>query len=140
MTTISSGRSSADSSVLVVEDDPAIVELVQAQLEKAGLHVESAADGEEGLIKAQDTLPDVIIMDLSMPRVDGFEMLRQLRSQRAFRDIPVLVLSARSGRPEVMKALSLGAKDYVVKPFDGANLTRRVMQLIKPPPQGAWLL
>lgn len=138
--TLAAPRSPTASSVLVVEDDPAIVELLQTQLERAGFHVESAADGEEGLTKAYDTLPDVIVMDLSMPRIDGFEMLRQLRAQRAFRDTPVLVLSARSSRTEVIKALDLGAQDYVVKPFDGANLTKRVRDLVRPAPQGAWLL
>jgi DNA-binding response OmpR family regulator len=67
-------------------------------------------------------------------------MLEQLKTERAFRDIPVLVLSARSGRPDVVKALSLGAKDYVVKPFDGAHLTRRVAQLLKPAAASPWLI
>jgi len=122
------------SSVLVVEDDPVIVELVQAQLENAGFSVESAQDGQEGMQKTFDSLPDVIVLDLSMPRVDGFEMLRQLRASRIFRDIPVLVLSARSSRQDVVAAISLGAKDYMVKPFNGRDLVGRIRELLRPAP------
>lgn len=124
------------SSVLVVEDDPAIVEVVQAQLERAGFLVDSAHDGQEGMEKTFDGLPDVIVLDLSMPRVDGFEMLRRLRGQRALRDIPVLVLSARSSRTDVLTALDLGARDYMVKPFDGRDLVGRVKGLLRPDPSG----
>lgn len=127
-------------SVLVVENDPAIVELVQAQLERAGFQVDSAYDGQEGMEKTFDGLPDAIVLDLSMPRVDGFEMLRRLRGQRALRDIPVLVLSARSSRTDVLTALDLGARDYMVKPFDGRDLVGRVKGLLAPPEAEALLL
>jgi DNA-binding response OmpR family regulator len=120
--------------VLVVEDDPAIVEVVQAQLERAGFRVDSAHDGQEGMEKTFDSLPDVIVLDLSMPKVDGFEMLRRLRDQRALRDIPVLVLSARSSRTDVLTALDLGARDYMVKPFDGRDLVGRVRGLLTSSP------
>ena len=126
----------AHNCVLVVEDDPAIVEVVQAQLERAGFQVESAHDGQEGMEKTFDGLPDVIVLDLSMPRVDGFEMLRRLRGQRALRDIPVLVLSAHSSRTDVLTALDLGARDYMVKPFDGHDLVGRVRGLLRLAPSG----
>lgn len=126
----------SNNSILVVEDDPAIVEVVQAQLERAGFHVDSANDGQEGMEKTFDGLPDAIVLDLSMPKVDGFEMLRRLRGQRALRDIPVLVLSARSSRTDVLTALDLGARDYMVKPFDGRDLVGRVRGLLRPDPAG----
>lgn len=128
--------SASHNSVLVVEDDPAIVEVVQAQLERAGFLVDSAHDGQEGMEKTFDGLPDVIVLDLSMPKVDGFEMLRRLRGQRALRDIPVLVLSARSSRTDVLTALDLGARDYMVKPFDGRDLVGRIRGLLRPEPSG----
>jgi DNA-binding response OmpR family regulator len=131
--------SAARSTVLVVEDDTAIVEFVQLQLEKAGFVVDAAHDGEQGLIKAFEVIPDVIVLDLSMPRIDGFEVLRQLKAKRVFRDIPVLVMSARSGRTDVMAALDLGAEDYMVKPLDGRDLARRVRQLVRPQPDSVLL-
>jgi len=121
------------STVLVVEDDPAIVEVVQAQLEKAGFTVDCARDGREGIEKTFDGLPDVIVLDLSMPLIDGFDMLKRLRSERALRDIPVLVLSARSSRHDVVTALELGAKDYMVRPFNGRDLVGRVRTLAGTP-------
>lgn len=125
-------RAGAGSNVLVVEDDPAIVEVLQAHLEKAGFHVDSAGDGQEGMEKTFDGLPDVIVLDLSMPKVDGFTMLRRLRAERALRDIPVLVLTARSSREDVLAAIDLGAKDYMVKPFNGRDLAGRVRGLVRP--------
>lgn len=116
--------------VLVVDDDRMIRTLVKLLLERDGYTVRQAADGREGLEMAHLEPPDLIITDLQMPHVDGYEVLRSLRSDPRMSMLPVVVLTADSGDNTERAVLELGADDYLVKPFDEEVLLRRVRSVI----------
>src|SRR5687768_15666259 len=103
--------------ILVVDDEPDIVALVAYHLAKAGYRVTTAATGAEALAAARDERPVLMVLDLMLPGVSGFEVLEQLRSDDATRDIAVLMLTARRDEPDRIRGLSLGADDYLAKPF-----------------------
>ena len=110
---------------LVIEDDPQIIESITLcfQLRWAGVRVVSASEGERGLELAETESPDVIILDLGLPDIDGFEVLRQVRS---FSEVPLIILSVRGEEIDKVKGLELGADDYVTKPFAPAEFLARV--------------
>ena len=109
--------------ILVVDDEPEIRKTVAASLQAQGYTVHTAANGEEALRLAAITPPDLVILDLMMPVLDGMETCRRLR---AWTDVPILVLSARSEEPQKIRALDLGADDYLTKPFGMGELTARI--------------
>jgi DNA-binding response OmpR family regulator len=111
------------STVLVIEDDRDIRELVRRYLERAGHAVLSTGSGVEGLSLLLDGAPDLIVLDLGLPDLDGLEVLREARADRV---VPVIVLTARSEVEDRIRGLSLGADDYVTKPFSPTELTLRV--------------
>ena len=112
--------------VLVVDDDPVIVELLRVNFEIEGFDVVSAGDGREGLERAVLDRPDVVLSDIMMPRVDGLELVSQLRTDPRTRSMPVILLSAKAQNAEVQQGLEAGADDYVTKPFDPLELIDRV--------------
>jgi two-component system, OmpR family, response regulator len=114
--------------VLIVEDEPDLSRVVRQALTESGFSVDSAADGEEGLWKAQSTDYDAIILDLMLPRMHGGEVLSQLRTSKT---TPVLVLTARDAPTDKVANLNLGADDYLTKPFDLHELIARVRALIR---------
>ena len=115
--------------VLVIEDEPDLLEVVSQLLREAGYAVDTAEDGDEGLFKAQSGQYDAIILDLMIPRVDGWTVLRKLRS--AGQTVPVLVLTARDALPDRVRGLDCGADDYLTKPFELAELLARLRALIR---------
>ncbi|HNP71699.1 MAG TPA: response regulator transcription factor [Kouleothrix sp.] len=116
------------SAVLVVDDDPNIRELVRVFLRDAGFAVHEAADGLEALALLETTRPDLAILDVMMPRMDGWELCRELR---AYGDLPVLMLTAKGETAQKIKGFALGADDYLVKPFEPLELVARVQALLK---------
>ena len=114
--------------ILVVDDDRKIVALVRAYLEREGFRVIVAYDGREALHKARTEDPALIVLDLMLPEVDGFEVMRLLRVEG---DVPVLMLSARSSLPERIIGLERGADDYLPKPFSPAELVVRVKAVLR---------
>ncbi|MFP5318541.1 MAG: response regulator transcription factor [Acidimicrobiia bacterium] len=112
--------------VLVIDDDPVIVELLRVNFEIEGFEVVVAADGPEGLARAAGAKPDVILSDIMMPRMDGLQVVTQLKKGAATRHIPVILLSAKAQNAEVQQGLDAGADDYVTKPFDPLELIDRV--------------
>jgi DNA-binding response OmpR family regulator len=112
--------------LLVIDDDPVIVDLLRVNFEIEGFEVASAADGQEGLERARAERPNLILSDIMMPRVDGLQLLSQLRSDPFTAGIPVVLLSAKAQNAEVQRGLALGADDYVTKPFDPMELLDRV--------------
>jgi DNA-binding response OmpR family regulator len=114
--------------ILVVDDDRKIVALVRAYLEREGFRVITAYDGREALRKARAEDPALIVLDLMLPEVDGFEVMRLLRAEG---DVPVLMLSARSSLPERIIGLERGADDYLPKPFSPAELVVRVKAVLR---------
>jgi DNA-binding response OmpR family regulator len=116
--------------VLVADDDPDILQLVTFRLEGAGYEVVQAADGEEALRLAQELKPDLAVLDVTMPKLTGYDVTRQLREDDATRDIPVILLTARVQEADVEQGLEAGADDYLTKPFSPQELRERVEAIL----------
>src|SRR2546425_9373307 len=101
--------------VLLVEDDQSVLEMYRLKLELDGYRVSTATDGEEGLRKAETLRPDIIFLDIRLPKMDGFEVLRRLRGQETTREIPVIILSNYGEDDLVARGLRLGAHEYLIK-------------------------
>jgi len=113
--------------VLVVEDDQPLVRIMTKSLESNGFEVTSAFDGEDGLRAARDDRPDAIVLDLQLPRLNGVDLCRRLRSEG--NSVPILMLTARSTVPDRIGGLGAGADDYLVKPFSLGELAARLRAL-----------
>ncbi|MGE5588633.1 MAG: response regulator [Clostridia bacterium] len=114
--------------ILVVDDEAPILELVRFNLEKEGFSVITASDGEDGLRRAHSEAPDLVVLDLMLPGIDGIEVCQQLRRET---NVPVLMLTAKSEEFDRVLGLSVGADDYVTKPFSPRELVARVKALLR---------
>ena len=114
--------------ILVVEDDPTLRLVLRDNLQTEGYSVEVAADGASAVKSARATIPDLVVLDLTLPDHDGFELLPILRS---LGPVPIIVLTARIQRNEKLKGLALGADDYITKPFDPAELLARIRAVLR---------
>ncbi len=114
--------------ILVVDDERNIVELVRLYLEKEGFAVVAAGDGEQALAQYERTGPDLVVLDVMLPKMDGFEVCRELRRRG---DVPILMLTARSEDIDAIVGLELGADDYVTKPFNPRALVARVKAILR---------
>jgi len=117
--------------ILVVDDEPDITALVAYHLAKAGYRVSTAARGPEALKAATEERPDVIILDLMLPGMSGYDVLAELRARPETRDIGVILLTARKQEADRIRGLTLGADDYLTKPFSPAELTLRVGAVLR---------
>lgn len=117
--------------ILVIDDDPLILKLLQTTIERAGFEVLTASDGQEGIEAIRGEHPDLVISDVMMPRVDGFELVRLLRSDRLVANTPLIILSAKGEEEDRVKGLELGADDYITKPFSPRELVARVKALLR---------
>ena len=118
---------------LVVDDEAPLVALVRSYLEREGFEVDTAGDGETGVRLARESRPDVIVLDLMLPGIDGIEACRQIRT---FSDAYVLMLTAKADEVDKIVGLSTGADDYVTKPFSPGELVARVRALMRRPREG----
>jgi len=125
--------SQAKTRILLVDDEPPILELARGYLEREGYEVSTAEDGPTGLERARSDGPDVVVLDVMLPGMDGFEVLRQIRT---FSDAYVLMLTARAEEFDRIVGLSIGADDYLVKPFSPRELVARVKALLRRPRSG----
>jgi two-component system alkaline phosphatase synthesis response regulator PhoP len=116
--------------VLVVDDEADIVSTVQYRLEFCEFEVITAANGKEGLEKAANEKPDIILLDISMPVMSGHEMLERLKNSPELKDIPVIMFTAFSDAKDVAKAVELGVADYVTKPFDFTDLMGKITNVL----------
>ena len=114
--------------VLIIEDDPHTTELVRLYLANDGHEVLSAATGPEGLARARETSPDLVVLDLMLPGLDGREICRELRAES---DVPIVMLTARVEEDDLLTGLGLGADDYVTKPFRPRELAARVKAVLR---------
>ncbi|CAN7215394.1 response regulator transcription factor [Phenylobacterium sp. LjRoot225] len=114
--------------VLVVDDDPHIRQLLVFALEKAGLTALEAADGEAALVAVADARPDILVLDINMPKLDGLEVCRRLRAKG---DMPILFLSSRDDEIDRVLGIELGGDDYVVKPFSPREVVARVTAILR---------
>ena len=117
--------------ILVVDDEPEIVALVAYHLAKAGYRVTTASSGQDALDMARRERPALIVLDLMLPGMSGFEVLEHVRGDDATRDVAVLMLTARREEPDRIRGLSLGADDYLTKPFSPAELVLRVGAILR---------
>jgi diguanylate cyclase (GGDEF)-like protein len=117
--------------VLVADDDPDILTVVKINFELDGFEVETAVDGEDALQKATASSPDVIVLDIMMPRMDGLTALHRLRGQASTANIPIILLTARGLPEDRVRGLELGADDYITKPFDIIELAARVKSVLR---------
>lgn len=120
--------------VLVVDDEPTITEVVSRYLRRAGYRAETAGDGVQAIATAADTRPDLVVLDLMLPRIGGLEVMRRLREQdrgTGTGPVPVILLTARGEESDRITGLRLGADDYVVKPFSPAELIARIDTVLR---------
>ncbi len=114
--------------IMLVEDEPSISEVVTLYLKRAGFQVEAFDDGAKALEKLQQNLPDLLVLDLMVPNVDGYEITRWLRDRS---DVPIIILTARRSEADRIAGLEMGADDYVVKPFSPQELVSRVRAVLR---------
>ena len=117
--------------ILVVDDEPDVLDLVTYNLGQAGFQTDTAADGAEALRKARSTAPDLILLDLMLPEMDGLEVCKLLRRDAKTSAIPIIMLTARAGEMDRIVGLELGATDYVPKPFSPRELVLRVKKRLE---------
>ena len=114
--------------ILVVDDEPKITQLVRDYLERAGFSVVTAGDGSEALMRARTESPDLVVLDLGLPQLDGLDVTRRLRRDA---DVPIIMLTARDDETDKLIGLELGADDYVTKPFSPRELVARVRAVLR---------
>ena len=114
--------------ILVVDDEPRITQLVRDYLERAGFTVVTAHDGREALMRARTERPDLVVLDLGLPQLDGLDVTRHLRRDA---DVPIIMLTARDDETDKLVGLELGADDYVTKPFSPRELVARVRAVLR---------
>ncbi|GLR80501.1 response regulator [Azospirillum oryzae] len=112
--------------ILVVDDEPSIVLSLQVLMQRAGFDVRIARDGDEALRSVENFTPDLILLDAMMPKRDGFDVCQTLRTNPAWKSLPIIMLTARSRDVERQKGLALGATDYITKPFSTRDLLTTV--------------
>jgi DNA-binding response OmpR family regulator len=118
--------------VLIVEDEPHILLSLEVLLHRAGYETVSAADGREGLDLIRRAHPDVVLLDIMMPGLNGYEVCRAVKSDPELRSIPVIILTAKAQEVEIVKGLELGASAYVVKPFGNAEVLDAIRAALLP--------
>jgi two-component system phosphate regulon response regulator PhoB len=117
--------------ILIVEDEAALVELLTYNLQKAGFRTAVARDGDEAMLAVEETRPDLVLLDWMLPYVSGIEICRRLRRDIDTRDLPIILLTARSEEDDRVRGLEAGADDYVVKPFSPSELIARVRAVMR---------
>ena len=117
--------------ILVVEDEAPLLTLLRYNLEKQGFQVEEATDGQEALLRVAEARPDLILLDWMLPAMSGIEVCRQIRRRPATRDLPIIMVTARTEDQDAVRALDLGADDYITKPFSPREVVARVRAVLR---------
>ena len=117
--------------ILIVDDEAALVKMGQLRLEAAGHEVITASDGQEGLEKARSEKPDLIILDVMLPKIDGFKICRMLRFDEKYKKIPIIMLTARAQESDRHTGEEVGADAYIIKPFPPEVLLDKISELLK---------
>ena len=117
--------------ILAVDDNPNNLEILKVRLEAEGYEVVTAADGEEALARTHELMPDLVLLDVLMPKLDGIAVLKQLKQETAQRFLPVILVTARSDTRDIVEGLDAGGDDYLTKPFEQAALVARVRSLLR---------
>ena len=117
--------------ILVVEDEDSLATLLQYNLQKEGYEVALAGDGEEAMLKVEERLPDLVVLDWMLPKISGIEVCRRLRQRNETRNLPIIMLTARGEESDRIRGLDTGADDYVIKPFSMTELAARVRAVLR---------
>ena len=123
----------ANEKILIVDDEEDVLELVRYNLDKNGYKVETATAGEQALTKARAKLPDLIILDLMLPGIDGLEVCKKLKGDTKTQNIPIIMLTAKGEESDIITGLELGADDYIAKPFSPKVLIARIRRVLQRP-------
>jgi two-component system phosphate regulon response regulator PhoB len=121
----------AGKKILIVEDEEDVMELIRYNLAKEGFNCDAAYNGQEALKKAQAMLPDLVLLDLMLPEVDGLEVCKRLKSSSQTEHIPIVMVTAKSDEADIVTGLELGADDYITKPFSPKVLVARVRAVLR---------
>ena len=121
----------AEKTIVLAEDETHIARLIMFKLEREGYKVDWAQNGGEALSKIKSSPPDLILLDVMMPVMDGYEVLKQIKEDGALKTIPIIMLSAKGQTADIEKGSSLGADDYIIKPFRPAELVERIKGILK---------
>lgn len=116
--------------IFIIDDAPEIVTLLEDLVEVSGYAVASAPDAEQGYLKLTREKPDLLLLDLMLPGMDGFEFCKKIRKEEAFKDLPIIAVTVLKDEENVKRGAAVGMNDYVVKPFDPADLIARIKKLI----------
>lgn len=120
--------------IMVIEDEPDIVEVITYNLSREGYEVLSATNGEEGLRRVREETPDLVLLDLMLPGIDGVELCRELKSEPKTRGVPIIMVTAKGDESDVVLGLGVGADDYIKKPFSPKELVARVRAVLRRAP------
>ena len=118
---------------MIIEDEPSQIELIQYHLKKEGYEVFTSHDGEDGLMQASEVLPDLILLDWMIPKISGIEVCRRLRRSSLTKEIPIIIVTARSEEVDKIQGLDMGADDYITKPYSIKELLARVRVAMRRP-------
>jgi two-component system phosphate regulon response regulator PhoB len=121
----------AKPTVLIVEDEAPLLTLLRYNLEKQGFRVDEAADGQEALLRVAEARPDIMLLDWMLPSLSGIEVCRQLRRRTETRDLPIIMVTARTEDQDAVRALDIGADDYIAKPFAMEHVIARIRALLR---------
>lgn len=121
----------AKPTVLIVEDEAPLLTLLRYNLEKQGFRVDEAADGQEALLRVAEAPPDIMLLDWMLPALSGIEVCRQLRRRNETRDLPIIMVTARTEDQDAVRALDIGADDYIAKPFAMDHVIARIRALLR---------
>ena len=117
--------------ILVAEDEDPVIELLRYNLEREGYEVGVAKDGEEALVMMKERAPDLLLLDWMLPKVTGIEVCRQTRSRAETRNLPIIMVTARTEESDRIRGLDTGADDYIAKPFEPLELISRIKAVVK---------
>lgn len=116
--------------IIIIDDEPEMAELLKIDLEEEGYQVSIANDGRAGLALVKGMQPDLVVLDVMMPKMNGYEVLKAIREDGIVKDVPVVMLSAMGLTKEVQKGLDLGATEYILRPFDAEFLIQKIKGIL----------
>ncbi len=120
----------AEYTVLIVEDEPDMQRAIKLRLESIGFKVETASDGLEGLQKIKKLEPDLVLLDIMLPKMDGFKVCNMIKFDKKYKNIPIIILSAKSAQKDFYTAKNVGADAYLTKPFTTAELLKKIKEML----------
>ena len=116
--------------ILIIEDELDLIQALKLRLEANGYEISEALDGQEGLNKAREEKPDLVILDIRLPKLDGFKVCRMLKFDEKYQKIPIIMLTARIQQADIQQGIEAGADAYITKPYKAADLLKKIKELL----------